>query len=353
MKKVIKKLIIVEDNMLINLLCWIIVIMLSFCLALPILMATKATIRAITPPGYMDYDRVFKEEVTDYILAQGESNSLYLIDTKNKKVTNLELNYDSVATNSEYNKFLLIDFLEAKIQLKEIKKFKDIIINSDKFEIKTVINKSNDLEVKVENNFLFVFDKTENQIIQLDLKSKTEEKRLETPSDVIEWAVSDDKVYAATTNTIYTYNAQNELEMLLDWEGTQDISINNGILTILDFDEDFGFLTSLDLETLEFYDSNAFEAKEVGLIEASSAEQYIYFHSLNNQGGLAINVLSLKNGNDYFVDLNLNDVKSNLKFYKGHGYYINHLNDATVFAPNGELLKFELEEHVKNIYPFY
>ena len=123
MRRAIKKLTIVEDNVLMNLLGWIIVIMLSFCLALPILMATKATIRAITPPGYMDYDRVFKDEATEYILAQGESNSLYLIDTKNKKVTNLELNYDLVATNSEYNKFYSLHFLEEKIEVKEIKKF--------------------------------------------------------------------------------------------------------------------------------------------------------------------------------------------------------------------------------------
>ena len=115
MRRAIKKLTIVEDNVLMNLLGWIIVIMFSFCLALPILMATKATIRAIMPPGYMDYDRVFKEEATDFVLAQGESNSLYLIDTKNKKVKKLELNADLVATNSDYNKFYLIDFLEEKI----------------------------------------------------------------------------------------------------------------------------------------------------------------------------------------------------------------------------------------------
>lgn len=353
MRRAIKKLTIVEDNVLMNLLGWIIVIMLSFCLALPILMATKATIRAITPPGYMDYDRVFKDEVTEYALAQGESDSLYLIDMKNKKVTNLELNYDLVATNSEYNKFYLIDFLEAKIEVKEIKKFKDIIINSDEFEIKTVINKSNDLEVKVENNFLFVFDKTENQIIQLDLKSKTEEKRLETPSDVIEWAVSDDKVYAATTNTIYTHNANNELETFLEWEDMRGISINDGILTILDFSEEFGSLTSFNLDTLEFCAGTAFEAKEVGLIEASSSEPYVYFHTLNFQGGLTINVVNLKTDNEYLVDLNLNDVKGNLKFYKGYGYYINKLNDSVVFTSNGELLEFDLEEPVKNIYPFY
>lgn len=353
MRRAIKKLTIVEDNVLMNLLGWIIVIMLSFCLALPILMATKATIRAITPPGYMDYDRVFKDEATEYILAQGESNSLYLIDTKKKKVKNLELNYDLVATNSEYNKFYLINFLEEKIEVKEIKKFKDIIINSDEFEIKTEINKSNDLEVKVENNLLFVFDKTENELIQLDLKRQVEEKRLEMPSDLVNWAVSDDKVYAATTNTIYTHNAQNELKTFLDWEGTQEISINDNILTILDFDEDFGFLTSLDLDTLEFYGGTAFEAKEVGLIDASSSELYVYFHSLNSQGGLVVNVVDLKTDNEYLVDLNLNDVKSELKFYKGHGYYINQLDDAVIFTPNGKLLEFELAEAIKNIYPFY
>lgn len=353
MKKVVKKLKIIEDDLMMNLAGWTIAIMFAFVVALPILAATKATIRAITPPSYMDYDRVFNEKATGFVLAQGESNSLYLIDTKNKKVTNIELNYDLVATNREHNKFYLIDFLEAKIQVKEIKKFKDIIINCDEFEIKTEINKSNDLEVKVENNFLFVFDKTENQIIQLDLKSKTEEKRLETPSDVIEWAVSDDKVYAATTNTIYTHNANNELETFLEWEDMRGISINDGILTILDFSEEFGSLTSFNLETLEFCAGTAFEAKEVGLIEASSSEPYVYFHTLNFQGGLTINVVNLKTDNEYLVDLNLNDVKGNLKFYKGYGYYINKLNDATVFAPNGELLKFELEEHVKNIYPFY
>lgn len=353
MRIVIKKLTIIEDNVMMNLLGWTIAIILSFAIALPILMVTKATIRAITPLSYMDYDRVFKEEVTDFVLAQGESNSLYLIDTKNKKVTNLELNYDSVATNSEYNKFYLIDFLEAKIKVKEVKKFKDIIIDSSEFEIKTEINKSNNLEFKVENNFLFVFDKTENELIQLNLKSQTEEKRLKMPSDFVEWTVSDDKVYVATTNTIYTYNAQNELEMFLDWEGTQEISINDNILTILDFDEDFGFLTSLDLETLEFYGATALETKNIGLIDASSSEQYIYFHSLNNQGGLTVNVVDLKTDNDYLVNLNLNDVKSELKFYKGYGYYVNQSDHAVVFTPKTHLLEFELEEPVKCIYPFY
>lgn len=173
------------------------------------------------------------------------------------------------------------------------------------------------------------------------------------PADLVNWAVSDDKVYVATNNDIYTYNAQNELETFLEWGDMRDISINNGILTILDFSEDFGFLTSLDLETLEFYDGNAFEAKNVGLINASSSEPYVYFHILNSQGGLAINVVDLNSNNDYLVNLNLNDVKSELKFYKGHGYYINQLDDAVIFTPNGKLLEFELEEPVKNIYPFY
>lgn len=354
MKRVIEELTFVEGKILINIFLWVIVMMVSSGLALTILSATKATMRAILPPtSYMDYDRLFKEEVTDYILVQGESNSLYLIDTKNKKVTNLELNYDLVATNSEYNKFYLIDFLEEKIEVKEIKKFKDIIIHSDEFEIKTEINKLNNLEVKVENNFLFVFDKTKNELIQLDLKSKTEEKRLETQSDVIEWAVSDDKVYVATNSGIYTYNAQNELETFLEWEGAKDISINDGILTILDFSEDFGFLTSFNLETLEFSAGTALETKDIGLIDASSSEQYIYFHSLNNQGGLSANVVDLRTDNEYLVDLNLNDVKSNLKFYKGHGYYINQSDHAVIFTPDSEILEFELEESVKNIYPFY
>lgn len=353
MKRLIKKLTIIEDNVLMNLLGWTIAIMFSFAVALPILAATKATIRAITPPSYMDYDRVFKEEATDFVLAQGESNSLYLIDTKKKKVKNLELNYDLVATNSEYNKFYLINFLEEKIEVKEIKKFKNIIIDSSEFEIKTVINKSNVLEVKVENNLLFVFDRTENEFIQLDLKQQVEEKRLGMPSDAIEWAVSGDKVYVATTNTIYTYNAQNELETFLEWGNTQDIGINNGILTILEFSEDFGFLTSFDLETLEFQACTAFEAKEVGLIDTSSSEPYIYFHDLNSQGGLSVNVVDLKSDNEYLVDLNLNNVKSNLKFYKGHGYYINQSDHATVFMPDGELSEFELEEPIKCIYPFY
>ena len=316
-------------------------------------MATKATIRALTPPGYMDYDRVFKEEATDFVLAQGESNSLYLIDTKNKKVTNLELNCDLVATNSEYNKFYLIDFLEAKIEVKEIKKFKDIIINSNEFEIKTEINKSNNLEFKVENNLLFVFDKTENELIQLNLKNQVEEKRLEMPSDLVNWEVMDDKVYVATTNDIYTHNALNELETFLEWGDMRDISINDGILTILDFSEDFWFLTSFNLETLEFQAGTALEAKEVGLIDASSSELYVYFNSLNSQGGLSVNVVDLKTDNEYLVNLNLNDVKSNLKFYKGHGYYINQSDHAIVFTPDAELLEFELEEPVKNIYPFY
>lgn len=353
MRRVIEKLTIIEDDLMMNLAGWTIAIMFSFAVALPILAATKATIRAITPPSYMDYDRVFNEKATGFVLAQGESNSLYLIDTEKKKVTNLELNYDLVATNSEYNKFYLIDFLEEKIEVKEIKKFKDIIIHSDEFEIKTEINKLNNLEVKVENNFLFVFDKTKNELIQLDLKQQVEEKRLEMPSDAIEWAVSDDKVYAATTNTIYTHNANNELETFLEWEDMRGISINDGILTILDFSEEFGSLTSFNLDTLEFCAGTAFEAKEVGLIEASSSEPYVYFHTLNFQGGLTINVVDLNSNNDYLVNLNLNDVKSELKFYKGHGYYINQLDDAVIFTPNGKLLEFELEEPVKNIYPFY
>lgn len=353
MNKVVKKLKVIEDDLMMNLAGWTIAIMFAFAVALPILAATKATLRAIVPPGYMDYDRVFKEEATDFVLAQGESNSLYLIDTEKKKVTNLELNYDLVATDSQYNKFYLIDFLEEKIELKEIKKFKDIIINSDEFEIKTEINKSNDLEFKVENNFLFVFDRTNNELIQLNLRNRIEEKRLETPSDLVNWAVSNDKVYIATNSDIYSYNAQNELEMLLEWGDVLDISMNNGILTILDFSEEFGFLTSFDLETLEFYDGNAFEAKNVGLINASSSEPYVYFHTLNGQGGLAIDAVDLKTDNEYLVDLNLNDVKSELKFYKGHGYYINQLDDAVIFTPNGKILEFELEEPVKNIYPFY
>lgn len=354
MKRVIKKLAIFGDSILMNVVSWGIVIAIAICIDIGIVSVTKAVMRTITPPtSYMDYEQVFKKDASGYILAQGESNAMYLVDMEKKKKIDLGLNADLITTNSQYNNFYLIDFLGEKIKVKEIKKFKDTIINSDEFEIETKINQSDDLEVKVENNLLFVFDRTNNELIQLNLRSQMEEKRLKMPSDLINWAVMDDEVYVATNSAVQRYNAQNELEALLEWENICDISINDGILSILDFEEGLGFWDYFSLESLQWLDGIAFEATEADLIKSSASEPYVYFRSLNGQGGLIVEAVDLINNNDYLVNINLNDVKSDLKFYKGYGYYINQSDHAVVLEPNGEVSEFELDELVKSVYPFY
>lgn len=344
--KIIDTLNIVEGKPILNLVVLAISLFISLCMATVIVSTVRFVIAV--PIAILS-----SELAPNHILVHSESNALYLMDTKTKKETSLALNADLIATNSEYNKFYLINVLESKIEIKEIKKFKDIIVNSSEFEIKTTLNKSNDLEVKVGNNLLFLFDKSTNEMIQLNLLTQLEDKRLEVPLDLVNWGVSDDKVYIATNEAVYNYNAQNELETLLNWEGLKGISVNNGILTIIDCDETLGFLTSFELETLEFFDAIAFETEGAELLEASPADSYIYLCNLNSQGGISVEALNLSNGNTYFINLNLNDVKSNLKFYKRFGYYINQSDQSVVFTDKDKLIEFELDEPIKDIYPFY
>ena len=72
------------------------------------------------------YKRLFSSvREPNYLLSQTANDNLILFDTKRKEGIDLELSADLVVNNEEYNTFYLIDFLTDKIEVREIKKFKD------------------------------------------------------------------------------------------------------------------------------------------------------------------------------------------------------------------------------------
>ena len=317
------------------------------------LMFSSIILASIIPSRGSEYEKLFNQTIPDYSLLQTTSDDLVLIDTKRNKEIDLDLNADLIVNNEGYNSFYLIDFLEDKLKIKEIKKYKDNIINSNEFEIKIKLNKNEISDFKFSNGHLYLLNSIKKELVKLNLNELNEIDYLESPSDLINWSVWGDKVYLATTNAVYYQDAQNELKQLLLGDNIKDISINQGMLNVLEEDEGLYFLTTYNLNEFKWINSIAFEALEADLLESSSSEPYLYISSLNPQGGLGVEMIDLNTEENYFVDLNSNNVKSNLKFIKGFGYYLNKNNKINVCKTSGEALEIEAGYFVKNIYPFY
>lgn len=317
------------------------------------LMLSSIILAAIIPSEGSEYEKLFNQKMPDYLLSHKTSNELFLIDTKRNKEIGLDLNADLVVNNEEYNSFYLIDFLEDRLKIKEIKKYKDKIINSDEFEIKITLNKDEISDFKFSNGHLYLINFIKKQLVKLNLREQSEIHYLELPSDLIDWDVYGDKVYLATTSEVYYQDAKNELKELLVGNNIKDISINHGMLSVLEGDEGFYFLATYNLNEFKWINSIAFDASEVDLLDSSSSEMHLYVSKLNNKGGIVVEMMDLKTADSYSVNLNLNNVKSNLKFIKGFGYYIEKNNNINVYQPSGDILEVETKHSVKNIYQFY
>ena len=189
------------------------------------------------------YRRLFGSvKGANYLLLKTSSDDLILFDTKKEKGIDLELNADLVVSNEQSNTFYLMDFLTDRIEIREIKKFKDKLINSSNFQIKTEINKNEIHDFKFENGNLYLLNDIKKELINLSFTEQKEIGRLELPSNLINWSVWNGEVYVAISDKVYSINAQNEVKELIDIDDIKGISINNGILSVLNGSEIFHFL---------------------------------------------------------------------------------------------------------------
>ena len=300
------------------------------------------------------YKRLFSGvREADYLLSQTANDDLILFDAKRKKGIDLELSADLVVNNEEYNTFYLLDFSTDKIEVREIKKFKNKIINSSNFEIKTEINKNEIDDFKFENGNLYLLNDTKKELINLSFTEQKEVSRLELPSDLINWSVWSDKVYLATNSKVYSTNAQNELKELIEIDNIKGISINNGILSVIEGSEPFHFLYSYQLEDLELVNAIAFESVNAQLLNSNSSEPHVYFSSQNSQGGLITQMIDLETDESYLLDLKLNEIDSNLHFKSGCGYYLDKNNEIVLHDTGNKTSNFNAGETIETIYPFY
>ena len=300
------------------------------------------------------YRRLFGSvKGANYLLLKTSSDDLILFDTKKEKGIDLELNADLVVSNEQSNTFYLMDFLTDRIEIREIKKFKDKIINSSNFQLKTEINENEISDFRFENGNLYLLNDTKKELINLSFNEQKEVSRLELPSDLINWFVWDDKVYLATNSKVYSTNAQNELKELIEIDNIKGISINNGILSVIEGSEPFHFLYSYQLEDLEVVNAIAFESLDAQLLESSVAEPHVYFYTQNPQGGLSTQMIDFDTNESYSLDLKLNEIESNLHFKSGCGYYLNKNNEIVLHDNSNKTSKFNAGEVITTIYPFH
>lgn len=300
------------------------------------------------------YRRLFGSvKGANYLLLKTSSDDLILFDTKKEKGIDLELNADLVVSNEQYNTFYLMDFLTDRIEIIEIKKFKDKIINSRNFQIKTEINENEISDFRFENGNIYLLNDVKKELINLSFNEQKEVSCLDLPSDLVNWAVWNSDVYVATNNKVYSTNAQNEVKQLIEIDNIKDISINNGILSVIEGSEPFHFLYSYQLEDLELVNAIAFESLDAQLLESSIAEPHVYFYTQNPQGGLSTQMIDLESDESYLVDLKLTEIDSNLQFKSGCGYYLNKNNEIVLHDTSNKTSKFNAGEIIETIYPFH
>ena len=148
-------------------------------------------------------------------------------------------------------------------------------------------------------------------------------------------------------------DAQNEIKELIEIEDIKDISINNGVLSVVEGAEPFHFLYFYRLDDLELVNAIAFESVNAQLLESNVAEPHIYISSQNNQGGLSTQMIDLETDESYLLDLKLNEIDSNLHFKSGCGYYLDKNNEVVLQDTSNKTSKFNAGETIETIYPFY
>lgn len=300
------------------------------------------------------YKRLFGSvKGANYLLLKTSSDDLILFDTKKEKGIDLELNADLVVSNEQYNTFYLMDFLTDRIEIREIKKFKDKIINSSNFQLKTEINENEISDFRFENGNLYLLNDTKKELINLSFNEQKEVSCLDLPSDLVNWSVWNGEVYLATNSKVYSTNAQNEVKQLIEIDNIKDISINNGILSVIEGSEPFHFLYSYQLADLEIVNGIAFESVDAQLLESNVAEPHVYFYTQNSQGGLITQMIDLETDESYSINLKLNEIESNLHFKNGCGYYLSENNEIVLQDTNNKTSKFNVGETIETIYPFY
>lgn len=300
------------------------------------------------------YRRLFGSvKGANYLLLKTSSDDLILFDTKKEKGIDLELNADLVVSNEQYNTFYLMDFSTDKVEVREIKKFKDKIINSINFQIKTEINENEISDFRFENGNLYLLNEVKKELINLSFNEQKEVSCLDLPSDLVNWSVWNGEVYVATNNKVLVMDAQNEVKELIEIDNIKGISINDGILSVIEGSEPFHFLYSYQLEDFELVNGIAFESVDAQLLESSISEPYVYFYSQNSQGGLITQMIDLESDESYSLDLKLNEIDSNLHFKSGCGYYLDKNNEIVLHDTGNKTSKLNAGETIETIYPFY
>ncbi len=301
-------------------------------------------LKLLVQSNEIDYEHIFNTRLPQQVLIQGESGQLYLADTKKKSVQTLEMKADAWVFNPTFNQLILLNVESQKTKISILKKYKDIMIHADQIEVPIVMDDDHNFEMKFSDNQLFILDKTEHMLTQVDLEKKqaelTEDEKEDGPNisqvpiefEVKQWEVREDSVYLMAANQVLNYDFKKaELQTVLENEALVGFHIYQNFLTQLLSDEEMAFLTSVDRLDKHFIDATAFESKEVKLLNASSIEPYVYFSHLNTQGGLSIHATDVKSYEIYAFDLNINQVNQQLHFFRGYSYYINQKNKAVIF----------------------
>lgn len=323
-------------------------------------------LKSLVKSNKTDYEHVFNTRLPQQVLIQGESGQFYLASTKKKSAKPLELEADIMAFNPNFNNLFLFHFEDNQTKISVIKKYKDILIHEEDIEVPVITSKDDELEVKSHANQLFILNKTEKIITQVNLEKKQTKQSKDEQEDwpkvsqvpiefeVQEWEVSDDSVYFMTLNQVMNYEFEKaEFNVILEDETLSGISLYQNFFTVLSENEAMAFLTSYDRIDRHLIDTVAFESRGVNLLKSSSAEPYVYFSHLNSQGGFSIHMTDVKSFKRYTFDLNINQVNHQLHFFRGYAYYINQENKAVIHTPKGKSIEFQLEEKARSINPFY
>lgn len=311
------------------------------------------TVSAVVfPPRYMDYDKVFREDAPKVLIAQDNLGELYQVNLKTGVSESLGISADILSSDNTNGKNYALKILDKRLDVEILNGTK----KEENFSIEFSVSDKEKLQVKVLGNSMFLFEAGMKRMTQIDLEKQdiVKEHILELDSEIIDWEVYGEKLFLATSDKLTIISLETMLqENEIEWDGLDGLSINNGILTLIDEPEELGFLTQFDAEDLEFVDSIAFDSTGAGLIDSPSNEPYVYFYNVNNQGGISVQVLDVKKSNEFLVDLNLKNVNRELHFARGYAYYVNKDDKGVVFSPKGKETLFELSEGVKKIIPIY
>lgn len=329
----------------------IVSIMISVGMAILILSGIRTM---MTVKGESDYESIFREEATSTVIIQDNQNDIYSMNIKSGSIQDLNLNGDYLISNEDYTAHYVVEVKTDKIVLTKLQLGTDETRISPQKVIDLKIDSNDDLEIKVNEKNLIVLNKTSNELIQVDIEEGLVVNCWELTSDVVDWELSKETLYYLDKELITGYDLINEEKILeMNGEGLDGISINNTAITLIENMEEMAFVTQYNVTTRELLNGFAYEAEQMGIISAVSVEPYIYFYLQNKQGGVSVEIEDIRDGERYTVEMNPRQVKGQLIFLKGYGYYINYSDEGVIFSPSGTEEIYSIGKGVKSFVPLY